>query len=120
MDAGHRFVKSQQNGGAKRGEGGNMPKKKSAGKRGGGKKSAKKKTSRSRAESPSTMKPTLTIDSRRLSGNSFKVGKTAKVMVSGKIVEESLRNYEAEGRKSYRMEINRVSALKKTKRRSKK
>lgn len=92
-----------------------MPKKKSASKKGGGKKSTKKKSSRTRS-SPETMKPTLTIDSRRLSGNSFKVGKSAKVVVTGKIVEESLRNYEAEGRKSYRMEINRVSALKKTKR----
>ena len=97
-----------------------MPKKKSAGKKSTSKKSVKKKASRSRAVSPKEMKPTLTIDSRRLSGNSFKVGKTARVMVSGKIVEESLRNYEAEGRKSYRMEIDRVSALKKTKRRSKK
>lgn len=91
-----------------------MPKKKSK-----AKKSTKKKTSKNRAV-PESMKPTLTIDSRRLSGNSFKVGKTAKVMVSGKIVEESLRNYEAEGRKSYRMEIDKVSAIKKTKRRSKK
>lgn len=90
-----------------------MPKKKSA-----GKKSVKKKSSRTRSR-PETMKPTLTIDSRRLSGNSFKVGKSAKVVVSGKIVEESLRNYEADGRKSYRMEIDRVTALKKTKRRSK-
>jgi len=96
-----------------------VPKKKSVGKRGGGKKSTKKKSSRTRAV-PESMKPTLTIDSRRLSGNSFKVGKSAKVVVTGKIVEESLRNYEAEGRKSYRMEIDRVSALKKTKRRSKK
>jgi len=91
-----------------------MPKKKSK-----AKKSTKKKSSRNRT-SPEIMKPTLTIDSRRLSGNSFKVGKSAKVVVTGKIVEESLRNYEAEGRKSYRMEIDRVSALKKTKRRSKK
>jgi len=92
-----------------------VTKKKSVSKRGGGKKSVKKKVSRTRS-SPETMKPTLTIDSRRLSGNSFKVGKSAKVVVTGKIVEESLRNYEAEGRKSYRMEIDRVSALKKTKR----
>ena len=92
-----------------------MPKKKSA-----GKKSTKKKSSRARTVDAGMSKPTLTIDSRRLSGNSFKVGKNARVVVSGKIVEESLRNYEADGRKSYRMEINRVSALKKTKRRSKK
>ncbi|MCK4384719.1 MAG: hypothetical protein KAW52_00505 [candidate division Zixibacteria bacterium] len=93
-----------------------MAKKKIASKRGGGKKSVKKKSSRTRAESPMVSKPTLTIDSKRLSGNSFRVGKKARVVVTGKIVEESLRNYEAEGRKSYRMEIDRVSALKKTKR----
>jgi hypothetical protein len=87
-----------------------MPKKKSASKRGG-----KKKSSRTRAESPKAMKPTLTIDSKRLSGNSFKVGKSARVLVTGKIVEESLRNYEAEGRKSFRMEIDRVSVPRKTK-----
>lgn len=92
-----------------------MPKKKSA-----GKKSSKKKVSKTRADRPKTMKPTLTIDSRKLSGNSFKVGKSARVIVTGKIVEESLRNYEAEGRKSYRMEIDRVSALKKTKRSTRK
>ena len=92
-----------------------MPKKKSAGKR-----SVKKKASRPRTARAEEIKPTLTIDSRRLSGDSFKVGKKASVMVTGKIVEESLRNYEAEGRKSFRMEIDKVSALKKTKRRVKK
>ena len=69
-----------------------MPKKKSTGKRGGGKKSVKKKTSRIRAESPTVSKPTLLIDTLKLSGNSFKVGKKAKVMVSGMVVEESLRD----------------------------
>lgn len=93
-----------------------MARKQAVGKKRVGKKSTKKKTSRTRSKSPETMKPTLTIDSKRLSGNSFKVGKNARVVVTGKIVEESLRNYEAEGRKSYRMEIDRVSALKKTKR----
>jgi len=93
-----------------------MARKQAVGKKRVKKKSTKKKTSRTRAESPVVSKPTLTIDSRRLSGNSFRVGKSAKVVVTGKIVEESLRNYEAEGRKSYRMEIDRVSALKKTKR----
>jgi len=97
-----------------------MPRKKSASKRGDGKKSTKKKSSRTRAESPSMSKPTLLIDTKKLSGNSFKVGKKAKVMVSGMVVEESLRDYETKGRKSFRMEIDRVSALKKTKRRSKK
>ena len=92
-----------------------MPKKKIA-----RKKSAKKKTSRTRSESPMVSKPTLLIDSARLSGNSFRVGKRARVMVSGTVVEESIRDYETKGRKSYRMEIDRVSALKKTKRRSKK
>jgi len=90
-----------------------MPKKKTA------KKTAKKKASRvTKARSPEKIKPTLTIDSKRLTGDSFRVGKKARVVVTGKIVEESLRNYEAEGRKSYRMEIDKVSALKKTKRRS--
>ena len=97
-----------------------MPKKKSAGKRGAGKKLVKKRTSRTRVESPTVSKPTLLIDTSKLSGNSFKVGKKARVMVSGMVVEESLRDYETKGRKSFRMEIDRVSALKKTKRRSKK
>jgi len=97
-----------------------VPKKKSAGKRGGGKKPAKKKTSRNRSATPTMSKPTLLIDSAKLKGNSFKVGKKAKVMVSGTVVEESLRDYETKGRKSFRMEIDRVSALKKTKRSTRK
>lgn len=97
-----------------------MTKKKSVSKRGGGKKSAKKKTSRARAESPAMSKPTLLIDTKKLSGNSFRVGKKAKVMVSGTVVEESIRDWETKGRKSYRMEIDRVSALKKTKRSTRK
>ena len=92
-----------------------MPKKKSA-----GKKSVKKKSSRTRSESPAMSKPTLLIDTKKLSGNSFRVGKKAKVMVSGTVVEESIRDYETKGRKSYRMEIDRVSAIKKTKRSVKK
>jgi len=97
-----------------------MPKKKSASKRGGGKKSTKKKSSRTRATRDMVSKPTLLIDTSKLTGDSFKVGKKAKVMVSGIVVEESIRDYETKGRKSFRMEIDRVSALKKTKRRSKK
>jgi len=92
-----------------------MAKKKSAGKRGGGKKSVKKKSSKARSV-VDRMKPTLLIDTSKLSGDSFKVGKKAKVMVSGTVVEESIRDYETKGRKSFRMEIDRVSALKKTKR----
>jgi len=93
-----------------------MPKKKSAGKRGGGKKSVKKKSSTTRATRDMVSKPTLLIDTSKLSGDSFKVGKKARVMVSGIVVEESIRDYETKGRKSFRMEIDRVSALKKTKR----
>ena len=93
-----------------------MAKKKSVSKRGGGKKSVKKKSSRTRADRPMMSKPTLLIDTSKLSGNSFRVGKKAKVMVSGVVVEESIRDYETKGRKSFRMEIDRVSALKKTKR----
>ena len=90
-----------------------MTKKKSTGKRGGGKKSAKKKSSKARVARDMVSKPTLLIDTSKLSGNSFKVGKKAKVMVSGIVVEESIRDYETKGRKSFRMEIDRVSALKK-------
>lgn len=96
-----------------------MPKKKSAGKRGVGKKSAKKRSEVSK-NPDFVSKPTLLIDTSKLSGNSFRVGKKAKVMVSGIVVEESIRDYETKGRKSFRMEIDRVSALKTTKRRSKK
>jgi len=93
-----------------------MAKKKSVSKRGGSKKSVKKKPSRNRAATPTMGKPTLLIDTKKLNGNSFRVGKKAKVMVSGTVVEESIRDWETKGRKSYRMEIDRVSALKKTKR----
>lgn len=92
-----------------------MAKKKTVSKRGGGKKSTKKKSSVSK--NPEFIsKPTLLIDSARLSGNSFRVGKKARVMVSGTVVEESIRDYETKGRKSYRMEIDKVSAPRKTKR----
>lgn len=93
-----------------------MARKKTVSKKGGGKKSVKKKSSRTRSDKSMVSKPTLLIDTSKLSGNSFKVGKKAKVMVSGMVVEESLRDWETKGRKSYRMEIDRVSALKKTKR----
>lgn len=97
-----------------------MAKKKVVSKRGVGKKSTKKKTSRIRSDSPEMSKPTLLIDSAKLSGNSFRVGKRARVMVSGTVVEESIRGWETKGRKSYRMEIDRVSAPKKTKRSARK
>lgn len=77
---------------------------------------AKKKRRRKTAvtEAPTSEKPTMLIDSKDLSGNSFKVGKKASVLVTGKIIEESLRNWEAKDRKSYRMEIDKVKvALKK-------
>jgi hypothetical protein len=61
--------------------------------------------------SPTVSKPTLLIDSRKLRGNSFKVGKQAKVMVSGRIIEESLNNWEVPKRKSFRLEIDKISSL---------
>jgi len=77
---------------------------------------AKKKRKRKTVvtEAPTPEKPSLLIDSRDLSGNSLKVGKKTKVLVSGTVIEESLRNYQAKDRKSYRMEIDKVKvALKK-------
>lgn len=68
-----------------------------------------KKTKSSAPIRDSIPKPTLLIDSKNLRGNSFRVGKKATVKVTGKIVEESLTNYEAKGRKSYRMEIDKVN-----------
>ena len=73
---------------------------------------AKKKATRKatrRSVSPRAFKPTLLIDTSKLRGNSLKVGKKAKVSVSGTIVEESLRDYESKGRKSFRLEIDKVT-----------
>lgn len=77
----------------------------------------KKKTkSRTVSEAPQIPKPTLLIDSKRLRGNSFRVGKKATVIVKGKIVEESLRDWEAKNRKSFKLEINKITVPKKKKR----
>ena len=74
---------------------------------------AKKKTVKRKSIAlPSVYKPTLLIDSAKLRGDSFKVGKSATVEVSGKIVEESLRDYETKGRKSFRLEISKIIAKK--------
>ena len=75
----------------------------------------KGRKSRSKAESPKLSKPTLLIDSKKLSGNSFKVGRRAAVKVTGKIVEESLRDWEARGKKSFRLEISKIESLNKRK-----
>jgi len=74
---------------------------------------AKKTKSRSKAisEAPIKYKPSLLIDSKRLRGNTFRVGKKAKVIVSGTITEESIRDYEAPRRKSFKMEIDKVSKV---------
>ena len=74
---------------------------------------AKKKTTKRKSTSvPTAYKRTLLIDSAKLRGDSFKVGKNATVEVSGKIVEESLRDYETKGRKSFRLEISKIIAKK--------
>jgi len=75
---------------------------------------AKKKRRRKTVamEAPAPEKPTMLIDSKDLSGDSLKVGKKARVLVTGKITEESLRNWEAKDRKSYRMEIDKVTVAK--------
>lgn len=78
-------------------------------------KSKPKRKSRSKAESPKPSKPTLLIDSKKLRGNSFKVGKRATVKVTGRIVEESLRDWEAKGKKSFRLEIAKIESLNKRK-----
>jgi len=83
------------------------------------KKSTQKTTKKSKVrvihESPSEYKPTLLIDSKKLTGNSLKVGKKTQVLVSGTIVEESLRDWEAKGRKSYKLEINNIRIPRKKK-----
>lgn len=63
------------------------------------------------SEAPMRPKPTLTIDSKRLKGDSFRVGRKAKVLVSGKIVQESLDDYEVPKRKSFRMEVDKVTSM---------
>jgi len=78
-----------------------------------GRKTTKRKTVRKRSNVPESYKPTLLIDTKKLTGNSFKVGKKAEVLVSGTIVEESLRDWEAKGRKSYKLEISKITAKKK-------
>jgi len=62
-------------------------------------------------EAPTRPKPTLTIDSKRLKGDSFRVGKKARVLVSGKITQESIDDYEVPGRKSFRMEVDKVTSM---------
>lgn len=62
-------------------------------------------------EAPIRMKPTLTIDSKKLKGDSFRVGKKAKVLVSGKIIQESIDDYEVPNRKSFRMEVDKVTSV---------
>lgn len=73
---------------------------------------AKKKKKRVAETTVEMPKPTLFIDSKDLEGNSFKVGGSAQVLVSGKIVEESLTDYEARGRKSFRLQIHKIKAMK--------
>lgn len=70
-----------------------------------------KKSRKTVSEAPIRMKPTLTIDSKKLRGNSFRVGKRAKVLVSGKITQESIDDYEVPGRKSFRMEVDKVTSV---------
>lgn len=65
------------------------------------------------SEAPIRMKPTLTIDSKRLKGDSFRVGKKARVLVSGKIIQESIDDYEVPNRKSFRMEVDKVTSVSK-------
>jgi len=78
------------------------------------KKTNKRKTTK-KTDSPTVAeyKPTLHIDSKNLASKSLKVGKKARVLVSGTIVEESLRDWEAKGRKSYKLEINDLRIPKK-------
>ena len=72
------------------------------------KKKASTKSKKTSVTPERPYKPTLFIDSKNLRGNSLEVGKKVKVEVSGMITEESLRDYEARGRKSYRLEIGKV------------
>jgi len=55
-------------------------------------------------------KSTFRIDASKLKGNSFRVGKKVKVLVHGKITEESLDDYEVPGKKSFRLEVHKVTS----------
>ncbi len=79
---------------------------------------AKSKKTRVSREAPAMPKPTLSINSKGLRGKTLKVGKNATVVVRGRVVEESIRDYEAKkGTKTYRLEVDKVSIPSKKKRR---
>lgn len=61
--------------------------------------------------SPQISKPTLTIDTKRLRGNSFKVGRRAKVVVTGTITGDNIDDYEVPGRRSFRLRVDKVSKM---------
>jgi hypothetical protein len=69
---------------------------------------AKKKKRLLREAVPTRAKPTILVDSRKVGGNSLKVGKRVQLNLSGKVMTESIDDWEAPGRKSWRVEINRV------------
>lgn len=77
--------------------------------------SSKSKSKKTSAVPERPNRPTLFIDSKSLKGDSLEVGKKVQVAVSGVITEESLRDYEAKGRKSYRLEIGKVKVVTKSK-----
>lgn len=54
-------------------------------------------------------KPTLEVDAKKLGGKSLKVGGKANLNVKGRVVEERIDRYE-NGRKFYRVEIDKVSS----------
>jgi hypothetical protein len=65
----------------------------------------------------SAPKPRLTIDSKKFKGSRLEVGKTTQVLVEGKIIREALDDYEAPGRKSFQLEVSKISAPKSERRR---
>jgi len=65
------------------------------------------------AEAPTRPKPTLTIDSKRLRGDSFRVGKKAKVLVTGTITGDNIDDYEVPGRRSFRLRVDKVTSVSK-------
>lgn len=69
------------------------------------------KTKVAKTEAPVMSKPTLFIDSGKVKGE-FKVGRVSSVVVTGKVVEETLRAYETdEKRKGWRMEIDEIKKV---------
>lgn len=63
-----------------------------------------------------TPRPQLAIPAKNFPSGALKVGKKARVVVEGKILREALDDYEIPNGKGFRMEVSKVSSLKKSRR----